>query len=313
MISNSHLELLKSVSRSFYLSIRFLPPKMREPIALGYLLARLTDTVADAEGIKEADRLGNLEAIKRVIEGQSGASCSQVSALAPTISHAGEKALLQRTDELVAWYETIDAANRGHLSEVILTIIHGQSWDTTFFEEGRVTACASGDDLLRYAYRVAGCVGEFWTTVGFTNLGSRFSDPDKAAPMLVQGKKLGQALQLINILRDLHEDLPKGRVYLPGNELRSAGWDGSSPLIAGQVEPVFLKWLGQCEDFLKEAGPYAQSIRSYRAAFCTRLPMELAVKTAACLREAGCETVMRGKVKIPRSEVWQSMARVGLG
>jgi farnesyl-diphosphate farnesyltransferase len=43
-------ELLKSVSRSFYLTIRFLPKQMRPAVALGYMLARATDSVADTAG-----------------------------------------------------------------------------------------------------------------------------------------------------------------------------------------------------------------------------------------------------------------------
>jgi len=43
--------ILRSVSRSFYLSIRFLPAALREPVALAYLLARTTDTVADTPRI----------------------------------------------------------------------------------------------------------------------------------------------------------------------------------------------------------------------------------------------------------------------
>src|SRR5437667_11202004 len=51
--SAGHLEnmILRSVSRSFYLSIRFLPAQLRQPIALAYLLARATDTIADTTGI----------------------------------------------------------------------------------------------------------------------------------------------------------------------------------------------------------------------------------------------------------------------
>jgi Phytoene/squalene synthetase len=37
--------ILRSVSRSFYLSVRLLPAQLREPVALAYLLARATDTV----------------------------------------------------------------------------------------------------------------------------------------------------------------------------------------------------------------------------------------------------------------------------
>ncbi|MEM7601177.1 MAG: squalene/phytoene synthase family protein [Verrucomicrobiota bacterium] len=311
MISRSHLDLLKSVSRSFYLSIRFLPPEMREPIALGYLLARLTDTVADAEGLEQAARLENLKAIRVVIQEQPNASADQVTSLAPAIKHEGEKELVRRSGELIDWYQGIDPANRSHLSEVILTIIHGQIWDATYFDEGQPTACQSGEELLRYTYWVAGCVGEFWTKVGFTNLGEGFAFPDKASMMLVEGRKLGQGLQLINILRDLHEDLPSGRIYLPEDELRNSGWDGKSGLTSAAVEPVFLKWIDQCEDFLALSEPYSAAIRNYRVAFCTRLPMELAKKTAASLRGVGCESVMTGQVKSPRSEVWNSMARVG--
>src|SRR5262249_39786971 len=40
--------ILKDVSRSFYISVRFLPKKIRLTIALGYLLARASDTIADS-------------------------------------------------------------------------------------------------------------------------------------------------------------------------------------------------------------------------------------------------------------------------
>ena len=39
--------LLKSVSRSFYLTLRVLPTGMRDPVGLAYLLARAADTIAD--------------------------------------------------------------------------------------------------------------------------------------------------------------------------------------------------------------------------------------------------------------------------
>ena len=43
-------DLLRGVSRSFYLSLRILPAALREPIGLAYLLARAADTVADKIG-----------------------------------------------------------------------------------------------------------------------------------------------------------------------------------------------------------------------------------------------------------------------
>ena len=57
--------ILKSVSRSFYLTIRFLPRPLREPIGLAYLLARATDTIADTAEIPAAVRLTNLKTAGR--------------------------------------------------------------------------------------------------------------------------------------------------------------------------------------------------------------------------------------------------------
>ena len=301
-------DLLRSVSRSFFLSMRFLPKAMQEPISLGYLLARLSDTVADAPGMNLDDRLDILTRMREaIIAGDSGLSGKPIP-LPQSHSHEGEKHLVAHVDQLFGCLNEIGDDNRSHLEEVILTIIHGQSQDLMFFPPDQLTALPTGDDLLRYTYWVAGCVGQFWTKVGYTNLGENFAIPDKATTMLRQGKKLGQALQLINILRDLHEDLPAGRCYLPEDELRAAGWDGVSPLDPEILESVFDRWLTCCETYLEETPSYAGAIRNARVRFSTRLPMILATKTARQLREAGVEQVIREKVKIPRSEVWKSMA-----
>ena len=52
--------ILKSVSRSFYLTIKFLPRPLREPVSLAYLLARATDTIADTAAIPATTRLTTL-------------------------------------------------------------------------------------------------------------------------------------------------------------------------------------------------------------------------------------------------------------
>ena len=53
--------LLKDVSRSFYISVRFLPKRIRRTIALGYLLARASDTIADTNGLPPPERIRILE------------------------------------------------------------------------------------------------------------------------------------------------------------------------------------------------------------------------------------------------------------
>src|SRR2546423_5496602 len=62
---------LKDVSRSFYLTLRVLPGKIRPQIGLAYLLARATDTIADTELVPMDQRLQALQALRERILGQS--------------------------------------------------------------------------------------------------------------------------------------------------------------------------------------------------------------------------------------------------
>ena len=309
MSFTDHDALLKAVSRSFYLSMRFLPPEMREPVSLGYLLARFTDTVADAPGLPDAERLSVLDSVRIGIQKGRLQTKLDLSAFRGALSHEGERHLLGKSDDLFEWYAGIDDSLKDHLSEVILTIVHGQCWDINSFQNEVIAPCQSGEDTLRYAYWVAGCVGEFWTKVGFSTMGKRFSEPENAAAMLVRGRKLGQGLQLINILRDLHEDLPEGRLYLPREEVLAAGWNGDGVPSAGFIEPVYEQWLGTCVEFLEEAEPYLSKVNDASARFCTRLPMLLARATAGEMAAAGFDRVVSEKVKVPRSTVWKAMGR----
>ncbi len=300
----SHAKLLKSVSRSFYLSMKFLPAAMREPVSLGYLLARTSDTLADTAAVSIEERS---EALKKYRD----AVCDEAeldgdfSIFRDALIHEGERRLLENASPILDWHRSQKRENRTLVSEVLKTITTGQQWDLDSKEVG------DAETLLLYTYRVAGCVGEFWTHTGFENLGEKFADFENKSSMLESGKQLGQGLQLINILRDLHEDLANGRCYLPADELQSAGWDGGSPLRPDIVDPVFRKWLEQCRHFLRSGRTYIDKVKSRRIRFSTKLPLLLAEATADKLEAAGVEGVMTGKIKITRKEVrramWQSL------
>src|SRR3954469_11874782 len=66
-------DLLKDVSRSFYLTLRVLPKSIRPQIGLAYLLARTTDTIADTEIVPLDQRLKSLQTLRERILGSSAA------------------------------------------------------------------------------------------------------------------------------------------------------------------------------------------------------------------------------------------------
>src|SRR5438094_10644347 len=95
-----HLQttILRSVSRSFYLSIRFLPQQLREPIALAYLLARTTDTVADTTRIPGTVRMETVKMLSDGIQGKVSREVviNHVVSFVPLQENAAEQTLLIR-------------------------------------------------------------------------------------------------------------------------------------------------------------------------------------------------------------------------
>src|SRR5207249_9570884 len=77
-------ELLKPVSRSFYISIRLLPRALREPVALAYLLARTSDTIADTSAIDVEKRIELLDRLARAIAGKDQAIGEELGELLAT-------------------------------------------------------------------------------------------------------------------------------------------------------------------------------------------------------------------------------------
>src|SRR5437762_12501607 len=89
--------ILARVSRSFYLSIRLLPKKLRDPVSLGYLLARAADTIADITVLQVALRTEKLHLLARVIQGEAlgDAIVDLSTSLAPLQKNYDELAMIE--------------------------------------------------------------------------------------------------------------------------------------------------------------------------------------------------------------------------
>src|SRR3954469_2702394 len=88
-------DLLKAVSRSFYLTLRVLPKAIRRQIGLAYLLARTTDTIADTEIVSVEQRLKMLQALRERILGTSAVRLD-FGQLAQQQGSPAERVLLER-------------------------------------------------------------------------------------------------------------------------------------------------------------------------------------------------------------------------
>jgi len=288
--------ILRSVSRSFYLSIRFLPIQLREPIALAYLLARATDSVADAQGISVPVRIETLKMLSDGIQGKASRDVvvDLIAAFVPLQEKTSERQLLESLPDCLGWLNQIEQADRNDIRGVLEKITHGQLLDLQRFHNPQeIRALGTAADLDEYTYLVAGCVGEFWTRLCFRHVRNfaRLSEDE----MLALGKRYGMALQLINVLRDAGSDLRAGRCYFPEYESQIL----SEP---ERFQPIYRAWLEKAKAGLECGMQYSRAIENRRVRTATVLPALIGARTLSLLANAGA-AALQCTIKVPRHEV----------
>ena len=294
--------VLKGVSRSFYLSLRLLPAPMREAASLGYLLARTSDTLADTAAVPVELRLQCLDSFGHAVAGNSE-NPQWPDSMLSAIPDSNEQLLLRRSGAMLKWLERLPVAEARLVREVLEIIVSGQALDLERFAQANSNSPVSLSDdaaLDDYAWRVAGCVGAFWTKLGFLTLGNKFSEAQEAE-LLELGIAYGKGLQLVNILRDIAADLAMGRSYLP-----VADPHDTEALLACHA-----RWLIRAESWLADGEHYAAKLRSRRLRAATVLPALLGHATLAPLHGASWES-LQTRIKVPRSVVYRSMLRAYL-
>ena len=317
--------ILKSTARSFYLSLQFLPDRVRAPLGLAYLLARATDTIADSSNSPLSARAHALDSLKNLIlsidsptpEGGDGSQTTgDVEKLAaPMLQHiaaanSAELRLLHETPALLEVFSTLPTSLRSHIADVLRTIIDAQHQDIIRF--GYASAAApqtlqSTQDITSYTYAVAGCVGEFWTRVCDTQIPGYALVPTER--LMEHGRLFGQGLQLVNILRDLPEDLRSGRCYLPMDDLVVHGLNPAQLLSEPRkARKLINAWIEQARAWLAHGAQYVQGIRGRRLRFSVSLPRIIGERTLDLLEQTSpLESVRR--LRVPRMTVYRCALR----
>jgi farnesyl-diphosphate farnesyltransferase len=307
--------LLKDTSRSFYLTLRVLPGRIRTPIGLAYLLARTTDTIADTGLVALEQRLEALRQLReRILADTPGAPPLDFGALARHQASRAEGLLLEQCEAGLALLQTLAPADRQLVREVLDTITSGQELDLRRFGTASAQALAAlrtDDDLEDYTYRVAGCVGEFWTRMCRAHLFPRA--PLDEARLLEDAVRFGKGLQLVNILRDVPADLRLGRCYLPADRLAAAGLqpaDLLEPANTPRLRPLYDEYLARAEAYLQAGWTYTNTLprRCVRVRLACAWPILIGMDTLRLLRSANPLDPAQ-RVKVSRRRVRQILLR----
>jgi farnesyl-diphosphate farnesyltransferase len=305
---NSELnQLLRGTSRSFYLTLGVLPARVRPQIGLAYLLARTTDTIADTEIVPLDRRLTALRQLRERILGQTSALLNLGEFTTQQVSSV-EKSLLERIGGSLAALQNFSAADQKLIRDVLTVITSGQELDLRRFEKAsadRIVALETAAELDDYTYRVAGCVGEFWTKMCRAHLFPQARLDEQQ--FIADGIRFGKGLQLVNILRDLPADLKKGRCYLPMEKLEPAKLFPEillSPVNEAKFLPLFHRHLDEAAAHLEAGWRYANALPfgQFRVRLACAWPVLIGIKTIKKLRAADV-IELRRRVKVSRGEV----------
>ena len=305
--------LLQQVSRSFYLTLRVLPAGIRRPIGLAYLLARATDTIADTGLLPLEERLAALRRFQDRIRGVTQEPL-EFSGFLQHQGSAAERRLLENAETAIGLLEDLDRTDRQRVSEVLAVITSGQELDLRRFDGAaadRLIALQTMPDLDDYTYRVAGCVGEFWTRMCRTHLFPTWAMDE--AWLLDQGIRFGKGLQLVNILRDLPADLRQGRCYIPVSLLEPAGLQPAQlldPANEPKFRPVYRQLLDLSEAHLCAGWAYTKALprSQVRLRLACAWPILIGLETLGKLRAANVLDASQ-PVKISRPAVRRLVLR----
>jgi 15-cis-phytoene synthase len=267
-------------SKSFAMAAKLLPEDVRYAAVVLYAYCRRTDDMIDL--CPEPEQAAQLEQLR--------AELSEIYAGKPQ-----SDPLLVRFQKVVQQY----AVPRVYLDELLL----GMRMDT---ENVRYRTM---EDLLLYAYRVAGVVGLMMCHV----MGVRETSA------LRHAAHLGMAMQLSNIARDVHEDWERGRLYIPEALL-------DAPLQPQLGEPLpraaaqslaraTERLLQQADEFYR-SGDDGVKYLSFRCGIAIRAARLVYSEISTRVREQGCDpfapraVVSRGrKLALVAYAFWLSSTR----
>lgn len=311
---NSDLNnLLKATSRSIYLTLRVLPRAVGPQVGLAYLLARTTDTVADTELVSTQGRLEALNGLRRRILGETTQPLD-FGALKKDCADPAEKALLERAEESLRMFDSLAEPDRQLIRNLLEIIISGQELDLKRFggaKAGSLVALETEAELDDYTYRVAGCVGEFWTRICRAHLFPGASVDESF--LLRNGVRFGKGLQWVNVLRDVPRDLRNGRCYLPRQSLAAAGLAPEDLLLAdnaARLRPLYNRWLDGAEAHLAAGWEYTNTLPrgQVRLRLGCAWPLLVGVRTLRKLRHENILDNTR-RIKVSRGGVRALMVR----
>lgn len=304
-------QILPQVSRTFALSISLLPESLCDAVRAAYLLCRIVDTIEDDTSVPLEVRrpiFAEFDALMRddtrdVTPFEASAEVFQ--------GEWAEAALCSRAGATFRCFRALDSAQREAIRPSVLEMSRGMQEYAERMVEAPLASIADLADLERYCYFVAGTVGELLTPLFL--LHAPAADAEIEAAVRERAVSFGLGLQLVNIVKDVADDLERGICFVPRQLLADFGVPVEELLEERQREAG----LAVIRSICKVARRHLENARAYTLLwpasassvrlFCA-VPLALALGTLTVV-ERGEDTLRRGRnPKVSRDFVTRIIA-----
>ncbi|ACC97733.1 Squalene synthetase [Elusimicrobium minutum Pei191] len=253
-------DLLKKTARTLELSAKVLPSGFRETFSIAYLVCRCADTVADTDLIDFERRLFWIERFPDIInKNKSGEIEKIIKEVSSDSLKQNERFLLQKIPFVAKIYGMLNKEDKELVFDILKKVCEGMSFDLKTFKKGGLTCLKTKEELEYYCDTMGGAPGVFWSKLilKYTPVAL---DKDSFINM---GRNVGRALQIVNVLRDIKEDLNNGRCYFPEDELRTAGVkreDLKNKILSEELLDVLKKWIVWGRDNIGSGSAFYKAI-----------------------------------------------------
>tara|TARA_B100000686_G_C16805022_1_gene989304 strand:- start:5385 stop:6440 length:1056 start_codon:yes stop_codon:yes gene_type:complete len=307
-------DLLSKVSRSFYLTLAVLPASVRTQVGLAYLFARAADTIADTDLIEQSERITHLKNFQKLFTLETIDWEIVQSIQLALISHQAlpaERILLERLKDCFQIYLKFELSDKTRINDLMVTLTKGMEMDLELFQGSTaedIISLKTQEDLNRYTYYVAGCVGQYWTKLMCAHLSSLNKwDVEEMSDI---GISFGKGLQLTNIVKDIARDLNRGRCYIPISLLKTAKLapnDILDPDSWNSFQPVLNTLIQQAADYLDQGWDYTTAIpkSEVRLRLACMWPILLGGETLKLVQNSPSVLNKNCQIKITRGCVYK--------
>lgn len=300
------LDLLQKVSRTFALSVRFLPANLRDPLGLAYLLLRVSDGIEDTADLDAERKVDLLRIWEEVLLGYRPADefVQQIKALD---TQDAEILVAQQADQMHLHLLSLPTELRETIATHVAQTTRGMArWQ----EQGPIVKTI--DELDDYMFEVAGRVGYLVTEIfsWYSPVINR-----RKEFLLPLSRHSGLGLQTVNVIRGLRSDYERGWVFVPTSLLDHVGLTIDEFFIGDQEAKTLqvvemLIW--KAEGHLRHGLQYIQSFPKvlYRVRLACMWPLFFALATLSVSRDN--LDVVQSEVKITREKVKAIMRKTSM-